>query len=158
MNSEAAVSNPEESIPVEDVIVRNSAVCLACGDHLESKYRHDFCSCSCGAVSVDGGHDYLRRIAVIGAEFKDTSIVAPDEPRTHLLEHTDVQVFNVHHSALCAGRPCTIHNRSDHRLRSWPQAWVNGRIMRQCEHGQFHKDPDEPGRKRCKKCDGCCKS
>ena len=35
--------------------------CKKCGDVIESKSRHDFKSCSCGAVSVDGGLDYIRR-------------------------------------------------------------------------------------------------
>ena len=42
-------------------IVRNAMKCLKCGDIIESKYRHDFVECSCGAIFVDGGHDYLRR-------------------------------------------------------------------------------------------------
>lgn len=28
---------------------------------IESKHRHDFVTCSCGASSVDGGKVYLRR-------------------------------------------------------------------------------------------------
>lgn len=43
------------------MIVRNAAECARCGDVIESKYRHDFVSCSCGAIFVDGGTDYLRR-------------------------------------------------------------------------------------------------
>ena len=42
-------------------IIRNAARCNHCGDVIESAYRHDFKTCSCGHVSVDGGHDYLRR-------------------------------------------------------------------------------------------------
>lgn len=42
-------------------IVRNVIKCKLCGDIIESKSVHDFVTCSCGAVSVDGGHDYLRR-------------------------------------------------------------------------------------------------
>lgn len=42
-------------------IKRNAARCKICGDVVESTYRHDFVTCSCGNVSVDGGHDYLRR-------------------------------------------------------------------------------------------------
>ena len=30
-------------------------------DIIESVHRHDFKSCFCGRVSVDGGKDYLRR-------------------------------------------------------------------------------------------------
>lgn len=42
-------------------IVTNKIKCKKCGDIIESTYRHDFKSCKCGAVSVDGGKDYLRR-------------------------------------------------------------------------------------------------
>jgi len=34
--------------------------CAACGDWIYSRTRHDCHSCSCGAVTVDGGLDYLR--------------------------------------------------------------------------------------------------
>ena len=44
------------------MITRNSVRCRLCGDEIESKHRHDFVGCSCGAVAVDGGHDYLRRV------------------------------------------------------------------------------------------------
>ena len=42
-------------------IIRNIIKCNTCGDIIESVYTHDFKTCSCGRVSVDGGHDYLRR-------------------------------------------------------------------------------------------------
>ena len=32
-----------------------------CNDIIESTSTHDFKFCKCGAVAVDGGHDYLRR-------------------------------------------------------------------------------------------------
>lgn len=41
-------------------IISNKAKCLACGDIIESRHRHDFVECSCGAIFVDGGHDYFR--------------------------------------------------------------------------------------------------
>lgn len=34
--------------------------CRNCGQIIESKYKHDFVTCSCGETSVDGGCDYLR--------------------------------------------------------------------------------------------------
>ena len=40
---------------------RNAIKCNHCGEIIESTYRHDFRTCSCGTVSVDGGKDYLRR-------------------------------------------------------------------------------------------------
>lgn len=42
-------------------IIVNKIKCNKCGDIIESTYRHDFKSCMCGAVAVDGGKDYLRR-------------------------------------------------------------------------------------------------
>lgn len=41
-------------------IIRNSARCRNCGDEIESKHRHDWVQCSCGAIFVDGGKNYLR--------------------------------------------------------------------------------------------------
>jgi len=42
-------------------IKTNKAQCLKCKDIITSKYRHDFVTCSCGSLSVDGGRDYLKR-------------------------------------------------------------------------------------------------
>lgn len=46
----------------EKKIIKNAAQCLQCKDIIESKHRHDFVCCSCGAICVDGGHDYLKRV------------------------------------------------------------------------------------------------
>lgn len=45
------------------VITKNAAQCKKCNDVIESKHRHDFVTCSCGEISVDGGLSYLRRLA-----------------------------------------------------------------------------------------------
>ena len=45
-------------------IIRNAARCRLCGDVIESKTVHDFVTCSCGAISVDGGYDYCKRSAM----------------------------------------------------------------------------------------------
>ena len=42
-------------------ILVNKIKCKKCGDIIESKSVHDFKRCKCGAVAVDGGHDYLKR-------------------------------------------------------------------------------------------------
>ena len=42
-------------------IKRNAAQCRSCGTVLESKYTHDFQTCMCGKISVDGGKSYIRR-------------------------------------------------------------------------------------------------
>lgn len=41
-------------------VYRNRAKCLKCGDIIESKSVHDFVSCSCGEIFVDGGQEYFR--------------------------------------------------------------------------------------------------
>ena len=48
-------------------ILRNAVRCKKCGDIIESKTRHEFQTCTCGNVSVDGGHIYLRRCFPQGA-------------------------------------------------------------------------------------------
>ena len=42
------------------IITRNAARCRKCDTVVESTYRHDFVSCKCGAIFVDGGLEYLR--------------------------------------------------------------------------------------------------
>lgn len=56
-------------------ILRNSAKCLLCGDEIESKHVHDFVTCSCGQLSVDGGKQYLKRCYSSLDEWEDTSEV-----------------------------------------------------------------------------------
>lgn len=38
----------------------NPAICRRCGDTVESTQQHQFATCSCGALAVDGGLAYLR--------------------------------------------------------------------------------------------------
>lgn len=42
-------------------VVTNRAQCNNCKEIIESEHRHDFVTCKCGDVSVDGGKEYLRR-------------------------------------------------------------------------------------------------
>ena len=42
-------------------IIHNRCQCAKCGDIIESKHVHDYVTCKCGAIAVDGGHEYLRR-------------------------------------------------------------------------------------------------
>ncbi|MBQ6610805.1 MAG: hypothetical protein IJH70_10245 [Oscillospiraceae bacterium] len=44
-----------------DTIIHNRIRCKKCGEIIESHTVHEFKWCSCGAVAVDGGKDYLRR-------------------------------------------------------------------------------------------------
>lgn len=46
----------------KEVITSNKIKCKKCGDIIESKSTNDYKRCSCGAVAIDGGKDYLKRI------------------------------------------------------------------------------------------------
>lgn len=46
---------------------RNRIRCRKCLDTVESKHRHDYVSCSCGAIAVDGGLAYPRRVGDLDA-------------------------------------------------------------------------------------------
>ena len=80
------------------------------------------------------------------------------------LEHSSVRLAT-HVEGTCIDQWCTIHNRSEHPMRVFPQHWRNDRdiMERVCPHGIGHPDPDEY-RLRLEDgevqlvhgCDGCC--
>ena len=78
-----------------------------------------------------------------------------------ILEHTDSRL-RVHAIGTCAGQYCTVHNRSDHSMRDFPQNWRWDRNLmeRICTHGVGHPDPDEINLDKNGRgthgCDGCC--
>ena len=42
---------------------RNRIECLKCHDTIEATHEHDFKSCTCGFISIDGGwHGHWRRL------------------------------------------------------------------------------------------------
>jgi hypothetical protein len=51
----------EKNTYTRTVVVTNEARCLKCMDVIQSVHRHDFVTCSCGNLSVDGGDSYLKR-------------------------------------------------------------------------------------------------
>lgn len=61
------------------------------------------------------------------------------------LENTTEVVFNVHPKDKCAGTTCTIHKRTNHKMREFPQHWREDRnfMERVCTHGVGHPDPDQ---------------
>lgn len=52
--------------------------CLACGEQLWSRYRHDFRRCQCGATAVDGGGWYTR---ILGSSWAWVDDSAPSSSR-----------------------------------------------------------------------------
>jgi len=73
------------------------------------------------------------------------------------LEHSTV-FLSCHPPGKCAGENCTLHARSDHHMRGYPQHWRGDRYLmeRVCPHGCGHPDPDDPSTDRAHGCDGCC--
>lgn len=86
------------------------------------------------------------------------------------LEHSDEYIIDGHSVVDCDGRPCPLHNRSDHHMRTWPQHWRDDRglMERICVHGVGHPDPDHLASVTARfgastatadavhGCDGCC--
>lgn len=61
-----------------------------------------------------------------------------------LLENTDI-VLICHDEGTCYGDVCSIHKRTDHIMREFPQHWRSDRgiMERTCTHGCGHPDPDD---------------
>lgn len=58
--SKSSTKEQRKKFFIMDVYI-NAAVCLKCKDYIRSLHVHSFVTCSCGAVSVDGGSHYVRR-------------------------------------------------------------------------------------------------
>ena len=63
------------------MIIRNAIQCKKCGEIIEPVYSHDYKTCSCGACSVDGGYDYLRKCANSLDDFIDLSETQGEQMR-----------------------------------------------------------------------------
>ena len=68
---------PYQSNSAKPEIIHNRGRCKLCGDIIESTDRHGFVTCQCGACSVDGGHDYLRRCLTSPDCFEELSVIKP---------------------------------------------------------------------------------
>lgn len=75
-------------------------------------------------------------------------------------------IVNVHLPEKCVGRPCVMHDPSDHHMIEWPLLWRadKGTFERTCTHGIGHPDPDDDAYQislgdrwiGIHTCDGCC--
>lgn len=71
--------------------MRNRAKCKLCKSIIESKHRHDYVTCSCGEISIDGGNDYLHcHIATDPANL----ICVDDEGNEIIPKKADATVLN----------------------------------------------------------------
>lgn len=68
------------------MILSNQVRCNQCGDEPFSANTHDYRTCSCGNIAVDGGMSYLRRV---GGEngYTDMSIEIPDRAYNAAIEN-----------------------------------------------------------------------
>ena len=94
---------------------------------------------------------------------RDTTIRPMEPLYLTMLEHSDIGFAKCHLQEVCAGQPCSLHNRTNHSMRAFPQHWrADCMIMeRTCPHGVGHPDPDDYRVRTGKDsgihgCDGCC--
>lgn len=52
-------------------VFKNTAKCLICMDVITSTHKHDFVTCSCGNLAVDGGSWYPRRLFAEPNSYED---------------------------------------------------------------------------------------
>jgi hypothetical protein len=57
----------------------NEATCHVCGNTIRSKNRHNYVTCQCGNVSVDGGSWYVKR-SYVTPHFTDNIVMFTHQP------------------------------------------------------------------------------
>jgi hypothetical protein len=142
---------------------KTATICERCGNPGKLGSAGYWWSTRCSACAPDGW--VANDVQCDHPSIVDATCVDCGRQRLTRLEHTDQVLANVHPEGTCLGEWCTIHNRSDHAMRAFPQAWRSDRALmeRICPHGVGHPDPDD-----CKLsgprgleesvhgCDGCC--
>ena len=154
-------------------------VCTRCGKTgkpLVNQSLNVLDSCECGGVLEgfkinelpvvvvdDDFYEYLEEESVDGSlesvEFAEYWVEwALENVEPFYLEHQNYGFNKMHDMKKCAGQFCTIHNRSDHSMRSFPQVyrWDKALMERICPHGIGHPDPDEINPDTVHGCEGCC--
>lgn len=78
-------------------IISNQVTCHKCGDTIWSAHRHDYKSCRCGNISVDGGCSYARRggPGLVDNSFTEQTIEL-DEVLVEFIHNTSNSIFNSH--------------------------------------------------------------
>lgn len=99
-------------------IVVNKARCRKCGDIIESKKKDELVSCSCGTISVTGGHKCLIRYVPNADDdfFEDLSEYTEslaDDVRAFVAEHEEYEIYENYSGRGMFGRTClgvTVRN------------------------------------------------
>ena len=55
-------------------IIINKIRCKKCNDIIESKTVNDFKKCKCGAIAIDGGKQYLKRLGKL-EDIEELSVI-----------------------------------------------------------------------------------
>lgn len=71
-----------------EVCINNKIKCLKCNDIIQSKFTHDYNTCRCKSVAVDGGMNYLKRC---GSDWIDVS----DKREATINEKIDFIINNI---------------------------------------------------------------
>lgn len=109
-------------------LISNKARCKHCGDVIESKYTHDYQTCSCGAIAVDGGTEYLRRCFRTKPEddFEDLSQV---QGFGYLAHWIDVKsALPDENDAVLVTMPCSDCPERAIVCIAWRDGWEDGEI------------------------------
>lgn len=80
------------------MIIVNASKCLMCGDTIFSRYRHDFKTCYCGNLSIDGGPFYRDDSGMVGGEkYNRTSVYITNmvEVDDLILDLTEININNI---------------------------------------------------------------
>lgn len=142
---------------------KSADICELCGKPGKVGDRNYWYSTRCPDCAPQG---WVAEDVICGHKsIVDDTCTDCGRERVARLEHSDDTLQGVHLNGTCMGEHCTIHARSDHALRGYPQHWRGDRAImeRVCPHGVGHPDPDEyklhqPGAEiyAAHGCDGCC--
>lgn len=66
--------------------------CKSCSEDIFSNSVHDFVTCKCGAVYIDGGFDYMRVGALSRGEFEPVSRITPRRLDPHFRDEKKVKL------------------------------------------------------------------
>lgn len=59
-------------------IMRNRVMCYRCLETIESVHVHDYVTCKCESVAVDGGREYLKRCGDPEG-YQELSLLVPED-------------------------------------------------------------------------------
>ncbi len=112
-----------------EIIIVNAARCLECGDVIESKHRHDFKQCSCAALFVDGGTDYIRRGWKSPARFTNLNVTVDPALATSHIQYflwleAEATRLDVDEEEIPA-----FHGGQDGAIRSWLESLDGNPIL-----------------------------